>query len=184
MTERITQRLVLRPLRLSDAPAMYAYRSNPEVSRFQLWEPQDVEEIRAFIGKLLELEPDTPGTWYQLAITLKEKGILIGDLGMHFPIEPMQAEVGITLDPAYQGQGYATEALESVLAYLFVDLGKHRVYGRVDPRNEASIRLLERVGMRKEGHLREAVWANGEWTDDAIYGILEQEWQSHKPRQS
>ena len=85
-------------------------------------------------------------------------------------------EVGITLTRAYQGQGYATEAVEGVLDWLFVSLGKHRIHARVDPRNEASIALLERVGMRKEGHLRESVWTKGEWADDMIYAILGKEW--------
>ena len=180
-SELMTPRLVLRPLRLSDSAAVFAYRSDPAVARFQMWEPQDVKEVRSFIAGLLDREPDTPGTWYQLAITLRGCGALIGDCGLHFPMEgPDQVEVGITLAPAHQGQGYATEALEGVMAYLFVNLGKHRVYARVDPRNEASIALLERVGMRQEGHLRESVWVKGEWADDVIYALLENEWKSRR----
>jgi RimJ/RimL family protein N-acetyltransferase len=144
-----------------------------------MWEPQDVPEVRSFIENLLGLEPDTPGTWYQLAITLRATGDLIGDCGLHFPTERQgQAEVGITLSPAHQGRGYATEALERVLEYLFGDLGKHRVYATVDPRNAPSIALLERVGMRREGHLRESVWVKGEWADDVIYAMLGREWRS------
>ena len=179
MLELMTRRLVLRPLRLSDSAAVFEYRADPDVSRFQMWEPQDVPEVRSFIEGLLDLEPDTPGSWYQLAITLRETGELIGDCGLHFPTERQgQAEVGITLATAHQGRGYATEALERVLEYLFGDLGKHRVYATVDPRNAPSIALLERVGMRREGHLRESVWVKGEWADDVIYAILEQEWRS------
>jgi RimJ/RimL family protein N-acetyltransferase len=115
--------------------------------------------------------------------TMRGCGVLIGDCGLHFPMEgPNQVEVGITLAPAHQGQGYATEALEGVMEYPFVSLGKHRVYARVDPRNEASIALLERVGMRKEGHLRESAWVKGEWADDVIYAILEKERKSRRRR--
>ena len=176
-SELTTSRLVLRPLRLSDAAGVFAYRSDPEVARYQIWEPRDVKDVRCFIEGLQDREPDTPDTWYQLAITLRESKALIGDCGLRFPVnEPNQVEVGITLTRAYQGQGYATEAVKGVLDWLFVSLGKHRIYARVDPRNEASIALLERVGMRKEGHLRESVWAKGEWADDVIYAILEKEW--------
>jgi RimJ/RimL family protein N-acetyltransferase len=178
-SELMTSRLVLKPLRLSDSAAVFAYRSDPVVARFQVWEPRDVREVHSFIAGLQGLELGTPGTWYQLAITLRESGVLIGDCGLHFPLEePKQVEVGITLAPAHQRRGYATEALEGVIAYLFVNLDKHRVVARVDPRNEASIALLERVGMRKEGHFRESVWVKGEWADDVIYAILEKEWRS------
>jgi len=173
-----TPRLTLRPLRPSDSAAVFAYRSDPAVARFQMWEPSSEAEVRTFIEGLQDLELDTPDTWYQLAITLRDNGILIGDCGLHFPREePHQVEVGITLAPAHQGQGYATEALEGMMEFLFVNLGKHRVVASVDPRNEPSTALLERVGMRKEGHLRESVWVKGEWADDAIYAILEREWR-------
>lgn len=173
-----TPRLLLRRLELADAAALFAYRSAPEVLRFQLWEPQDVAAVRAFIADLLVLELATPGSWYQLAITLRESKTLIGDLGLHFPLdEPQQAEIGITLAPAWQGQGYATEALTAALAYLFDTLECHRVYARADARNRASIALLERVGMRREGYLHESTLARGEWTDDVLYAILALEWQ-------
>ena len=106
---------------------------------------------------------------------------MIGDCGLHFPPgEPHQAEVGITLAPGHQGQGYATEALNAVLDYLFLSLGKHRVFASVDPRNRASIALLERVGMRKEAHLRESVWWKGEWADDLVFAVLEGEWRARR----
>jgi RimJ/RimL family protein N-acetyltransferase len=161
---------------------MFAYRSHPEVVRYQLWEPMDVEEIGAFIAQLAEVPPGTPGTWHQLGILRKENGDLIGDCGIHFPPdEARQAEVGITIAPDHQGRGYATEALEAVLDRLFTRVGMHRISGRVDPRNAASIALLERMGMKREGHLRESVWVRGEWTDDLIYAVLEWEWRGRQP---
>jgi RimJ/RimL family protein N-acetyltransferase len=180
-SELVTPRLVLRRLCLSDCAAMFAYRSDSRVSRFQMWEPRSVEEIQSFVEGLLDLEPDTPGTWFQLAITLRDCGILVGDCGLHFPAgEAHQAEVGITLAPSHQGQGYATEALNAALDYLFLSLGKHRVFASVDPRNHASIALLERVGMRKEAHLRESVWCKGEWADDLVFAVLEGEWRARR----
>jgi RimJ/RimL family protein N-acetyltransferase/uncharacterized damage-inducible protein DinB len=182
--ELLTRRLALRQLYLSDVGAMFDYRSGPDVARFQTWEPQSQEQVRSFIASFLDLEPDTPGAWFQLAITLRESGLLIGDCGLHFPVgETRQAEVGITLSPAYQGQGYATEALRAVLDYLFITLGKHRVYATVDPRNLPSVALLKRVGLRQEAHLRESLWFKGAWADDLVFAILDREWIAQQGRQ-
>lgn len=180
-SELLTPRLVLRKLGLSDVGAMFDYRSRPDVCRFQMWEPQSVDEVRSLIASCQSLEPDTPGTWLQLAITLRGPGLLIGDCGLHLPAgETRQAEVGITLAPAHQDKGYATEALKAVLEYLLVTLGKHRVYASVDPRNQPCIALLKRVGMRQEAHLRESLWFKGEWADDLIFAVLDREWRSRK----
>ena len=65
-----------------------------------------------------------------------------------------------------------------LLNYLFTERGKHRITAYCDPRNAASVALLERLGMRREGHLRESTWAKDEWTDDLVYALLHDEWQS------
>lgn len=174
-----TPRLVLRRLRPGDAVAVFAYRSDPHVARYQTWEPADVADVRAFVERLQGLAPDSPGTWFQFGIALQESGRLIGDCGLHFPQdEPRQAELGVTLAPAHQGLGYATETLQALLGYAFEELAKHRVYARVDPRNVASRALMTRVGMREEGHLRESVWHEEQWADDVIYAMLDWEWRA------
>jgi len=85
-------------------------------------------------------------------------------------------EIGITLARGFQGRGFATEALRAVLGYLFSTLGKHRVFGSVDPRNAPSLALLERVGMRREAHFVESLWFKGAWADDVIYAMLRREY--------
>jgi RimJ/RimL family protein N-acetyltransferase len=173
-----TARLFLRHLAVSDSAAVLAYRADPAVARYQPWQPRNEGEVIRWIRSQGEIAVDTPGTWFQLAILLREGGALIGDISLHFPAEePRQAEFGITLAPGFQGRGYATEALRAVLRYLAVDLRKHRVFARVDPRNARSVALLERVGMRWEGHLRESCLLHGEWADDYIYAILDREIQ-------
>jgi RimJ/RimL family protein N-acetyltransferase len=180
-TNLSTSRLVLRRLEPGDGEVVCRYRTDPDVSRYQGWGTLAPEDIQELIVRLSQVEPDTPGTWLQLAITLQSTGEVIGDCGIHFPPEERrQAEIGITLAPAYQGKGYAAETLSALLDYLFGELGKHRVYASVDPRNQASIALLERVGMRREGHFRESLWFKGEWADDVIYAILEHEWKHHQ----
>jgi RimJ/RimL family protein N-acetyltransferase len=177
--ELLTERLRLRRLAPGDEAAVFGYRTDPEVSRYQLWVPGDVAEVRRFLDELAHLEPDTPGTWFQLGIVRRADGVLLGDCGMRFPLDDRaQAEIGITLAPAHQGHGYARETLRAVLDYLFVGLGKHRVFGSVDPRNAPSIALLDRLGFRRETHLRESVRVRGEWADDLVYAILAREWRT------
>ncbi len=172
-----TERLVLRPLQPDDAAAVFRYRSDPEVYRYQHWEPSSVSEVDEFIARMTTVEPDTPGTWYQVAICSRDTGQLIGDCGLRFPIErDHEAEFGISLAPEFHGMGYATEAVEAVLEYLFETLDKHRVFGSIDPRNLASLRLMERMGLRREAHFRESLWFKGEWADDVIYAMLRREW--------
>lgn len=173
-----TPRLRLRPLESGDAAAMFAYRALPEVTRFQCWAPADEAEIGRFIAEQRRLRPDTPGTWYQLAICRRDDGLLIGDCGLHFQLEAdWQAEVGITVAPAYQRSGYAAEALAAVIGFLFGGLGKHRVFASVDPRNQASIGLLERLGLRREAWFRQSLPFKGGWADDVVYAVLADEWR-------
>jgi RimJ/RimL family protein N-acetyltransferase len=102
---------------------------------------------------------------------------LIGDCGFRVvESDPAQTEVGLTLAPEFQGKGYATEALRALLNYLFTALKKHRAFGSIDPRNVSSIKLQERVGMRKEAHFVKSLWFRGEWVDDVIYALLAEEW--------
>jgi len=173
-----TDRLTLRVLDPADAEAVFAYRAEAEVSRYQSWVPASVAEIRTFIAGLAGIGPDTPGRWFQLGIVLRASGELIGDCGIHVSArEPREAEVGITVAPAFQRRGLASEALRALLGFLFDGLGKHRVYGSVDPRNAASLAMLERVGMRREAHFVESLWFKGEWADDVVCAMLEREWR-------
>lgn len=174
-----TRRLKLTPLVASDAPAMFKYRSDPEVCRYQTFEPGSPGEVEEFIGSLQSNPFDTAGTWFQFAVRLQESGQLIGDFGTHFSADdPRQVEIGFTVSPEHQGQGYGTEAVVGVLDYLFGTLQKHRVYASVDPRNEPSVALLKRIGMRQEAHFLKSLWFKGEWADDMVFGILESEWKS------
>lgn len=172
-----TQRLSLTRLDRDDANSLYAYRSDPAVSRYQCWVPGSLDEVAEFIKDQQSTSFDTPGTWYQFAIRFRDAGLLVGDLGVRFPKEDTrQVELGITIDPRHQRQGYGVEAVKGVLDHLLGRLGKHRVFASVDPQNEAAIALLERVGMRQEAHFRESLWMKDEWADDIVYAVLKSEW--------
>ncbi|MCP3963091.1 MAG: GNAT family N-acetyltransferase [bacterium] len=175
--EILTERLLLNRLLLSDTEALFEYRSDAEVSRYQDWATHSLDETARSIDSHRSVAFDTPGTWFQLAMRLRESGLLVGDLGVHFPAEePQQVEVGFTVAASHQRRGFASEAVTGLLDHLFGTLRKHRVFASVDPRNAASIALLERLGMRREAHFRESLWFKGEWVDDVVFAILESEW--------
>lgn len=118
---------------------------------------------------------DTTGTWLQLAICLKDD-LVIGDIGIHF-LEDAQVEIGYTITPDHQGNGYATEAVRAVMDYLFSILMKHRITESVDPDNMASVRLLEKIGFRKEAHFIQSFRMGEEWRDNVIFAMLSNEWE-------
>jgi len=175
--EILTDRLALRDLEPSDGPRVFSYHKHPDVARFQSWATDSVDSVQSYIRNLSAIEPGKPGGWYQVGIFLKDNSKLIGDCGFRvLAYDPEQAEVGITLAPDFQRHGHATEALRALLNFLLVTLGKHRVFGSVDPRNVASMKLLDRVGMRKEAHFVKSLWFRGEWVDDVVFAILGSEW--------
>ena len=174
-----TNRLRLRHFRDADYALFMAYRNNPELARYQSWEGITEAEARALIQEVKEIQPWTPGEWLQIAIELKETGLLVGDCA--FKIEEdddRRAEIGYTLSRAYQGRGIASEAVSCLLEYAFASLGLHRVIAITDVENAPSVALLERLGLRREGHFRQNVWFKGKWGDEYLYAMLQEEWQS------
>ncbi len=172
-------RVTLRRFSLADVAEFAAYRSRPEVARYQGWDaPYPRAEGERFVRQLMQRHPDTAGDWFQFAIALRPGGQLIGDCAASPRAgDPRQCEIGFTIAPRYQGHGYATEAAGLLVDYLFTARGKHRVTACCDARNAPSAAVLERLGMRREGHLRQSTWAKGEWTDDLLYAVLHEEWQ-------
>jgi RimJ/RimL family protein N-acetyltransferase len=176
----LTSRLVIRRFAPADAVPFARYRSIPEVARYQSWSaPYPLEQAKAFVGWLEDAHPDDPGEWFQLAIATREDpDRLIGDCGFRARgDEPAIADVGFTLDPSAQGHGYATEAIAELLRYLFEDRGKHKVCADCDTRNDASWRLLERLGFQREGELRETYRDSGVWASEYLYGLLAIAWR-------
>ena len=172
-----TPRLRLDRLCVEDAAVLFGIRGNPEVARYQGWQPADEDEAAAFIAAQAERDFGAPDGWNQRAVRLREGGALIGDLGIHFPPtreEPL--EFGISLAPAHQGRGYAREAIAAVFDRTFGPWGYRRVVASVDPRNTASLALCRALGMRQEAHHVESLLLRGEWVDDAVFALLAREW--------
>jgi RimJ/RimL family protein N-acetyltransferase len=171
-----TPRLRLRRFQPADAAAFGAYRSDPAIARYQSWTAPVPEAEAAFlVGEFAAGDPDQPG-WFQYAIEVKDGGGLAGDVGVNLHENRRQAELGFTLAPQWQGQGYATEAVRAVLLDAFGRRGLHRVSAECDARNHPSARLLERAGFQQEGHRPEFTWIKGEWTDDLLFGLLASRW--------
>jgi RimJ/RimL family protein N-acetyltransferase len=171
--------LLLRPLRSEDAGLIAAYRSLPEVARFQSWDSFGPADAARLIADQSGVVPGTPGTWLQLAVVLSESATVVGDCGIHFRLDDsQQVELGITLAPAHQGRGLASEALRRVLTYVFGSLGMHRASAVTDAENHAAAELFRRVGFRQEGHFVEHVWFKGGWGSEYLFAMLYREWRA------
>lgn len=171
-----TQRLRLRTISEKDKAAIFSYRSDKIANQFQGWIPKNLLEVEEFIQKTAK-EENLPHTWFQLVIIVEELDKVIGDIGIHFmDDENKQVEIGCTLDKNFQKKGYASEALKRLIEYLFNDLGKHRITTSIDPHNLPSIKLMQRLGFRKEAHFIESLYLNGTWVDDMVFALLAREW--------
>ncbi|HEX6619570.1 MAG TPA: GNAT family protein, partial [Solirubrobacteraceae bacterium] len=149
-----------------------------DVTRWVYWNARDEDEVRAALDAHIARSPDEGVV---LAIDLD--GTLIGTVNVAVG-ESRQGDLGFMLHPDHQGHGYATEAASAMLEFAFGSYDLHRVSASVEPRNAASARVLERLGMRKEAHLLENDWVKGEWSSEAIYAILAREWRERRGRDS
>lgn len=169
-----TPRLMIRKFRADDAASLYTYLSKEAVVRYEPYDPYTPEQAR----REAEFRANSDDFF---AVTLKTTGQLIGNLYLSRR-EYDSMELGYVFDTTWQGCGYATEASRALLDYAFGTLAVHRVTACCDPRNYRSWKLMERLGMRREGEHRQSVWfrrnAAGEpiWQDTLTYAILHSEW--------
>ncbi len=145
----VTPRLRLRRSRPEDAETISAYRSDPEVHRYQGWERTDPDGVRGEIEEMASRAPGAPGGWMQLSVEERETGQLVGDVGLS-PVddEPYVIKIGYTMSPPFQGRGYATEAVAALIAYAFGTLRADVVRAYASADNLPSIRVAEKVGMQ------------------------------------
>jgi RimJ/RimL family protein N-acetyltransferase len=151
----LTERLRLRRSRPDDAATISAYRSDPEVNRQQGWDRTDPEGVRAEIEEMAPRVPGEPGGWVQFTVEERETGRLVGDVGLS-PAEgePGVIKVGYTVSPAFQGRGYATEAIRALIEYALGTLGADVVRAYASAENVPSIRVAEKVGMQLKERFR------------------------------
>jgi RimJ/RimL family protein N-acetyltransferase len=178
---RHTERLTLRAATAEDADATWAYRRLPQVAEWITELPTDLEAYRSTFA-----EPARLAT----TVLVERDGELVGDLMLRREdawaqhevadaARDTQAELGWVLDPRFTGHGYATEAVRGLLRVCFEDLGVRRVVANCFVDNEASWRLMERLGMRREIHaLQDSLHRSGRWLDSYGYAMLAEEWSS------
>jgi RimJ/RimL family protein N-acetyltransferase len=177
-----TERLILRRYTEDDLDDVYDIQSRSDVVRYLYWGTRDREQARESLRmKMASSALGEEGDNLTLAVVLPETGKVIGDvLLIWLSAEHRQGEIGYIFHPDHGGRGYATEAAEVMLRLGFEGLGLHRVIGRLDARNTASARVLERLGMRREAHLVQNELVKEEWTDEIVYAMLEDEWRARR----
>lgn len=175
-----TERLILRGIEPDDLPAVHAYERLDEVARYLYWGPRSEDQSRDSVARKARSRTiANEGDFLALGVVRRDRGELIGDVVLGLAsAEHRQGEIGFVIDPAHGGRGYATEAAAPLLAIAFDALDLHRVVGRTEARNIASARVLEKLGMRCEAHLRENEFVKGEWQSELVYAILADEWRS------
>jgi RimJ/RimL family protein N-acetyltransferase len=170
-----TQRLSIRHFVPEDWEGVYAYTSDPEVMTYIPEGRQTEEQAKAFIEENAGAEPRA------LALVLKAEARLIGHMLFHPWFAPRTYEVGWVLNGRYHEHGYATEAALALLAYGFETLNLHRVIATCQPENVPSYRVMEKIGMRREGHFQKCISRDdGTWWDEYFYALLEEEWLQAK----
>jgi aminoglycoside 6'-N-acetyltransferase len=183
-TPLLTDRLLLRPFRTADVDALHDLRTRPDVLRYLYWPPATLDVTRDVVRQRLTMTRlAEEGDCLVLAAELRDTGRMIGEVDLGWTsAEHRHGEIGVILHPDAQGHGYATEAASALLDLAFHRMGLHRVTASTNAGNEASARVLRRLGMRQEGHLRQCVHFAGEWHDELIFAILAAEWAARQAR--
>jgi RimJ/RimL family protein N-acetyltransferase len=172
-----TERLLLREFAAEDWAGLLALQ-DPETSRYLTTEPFTEDDSRGYIARNIEGRSEEPRRLFEFAVTLRETDEFIGRCGLHI----QDAEIGdagfwYVLDRRWRGRGFAAEAARRLIDYAFRDLGLRRLWADIDPRNTASARVAEQLGLRLEAHFLENVVIKGELCGTLIYAMLRREWE-------
>jgi RimJ/RimL family protein N-acetyltransferase len=175
-----TERLRLRPFTRGDADAVFAYRQREDVAQYLFDGPMTHETATEVVGlRAGQFMLTAEGDKMFLAVEVRETHAMIGEVSLIWrDAANRQGEIGYIFNPAHHGRGYATEAARVLLDLGFGELGLHRIYARCAAANTASWRVMERLGMRREAHLRENMFVKGVWDEELIYALLEDEWRA------
>jgi RimJ/RimL family protein N-acetyltransferase len=174
-----TERLFLRNLAYYDIQELIDLVSDPSVARVTTNLQADESGVKKYIDLQNSFQPFEKDRYYDLALERKADGKVIGLMGLMCQ-EHQQGLIGWALGIDFRGKGYATEAARALVGYGFSVLGLHRIYAKTSSVNTASWKVMERVRMRREAHLRESEARDGKWIDTLIYAILADEWQDDR----
>ena len=176
-----TARLTLRPFQLSDLDDLESFYGREDVSRYLYWEPRDRKKSLAALERSMQRPREIINeNVLPVAVVLNETNRVIGDFMLRWTTnEHLQGEIGGSLHPDYHGRGMAVEIYHELLQIGFVQYSLHRIVGRCDGRNGASIRSLEKAGLLREAHFIENEFVKGEWTDEVVMAIRREQWDQH-----
>lgn len=177
-----SERLLLRPLAMGDVDALLAYRSREDVCRYVPFEPLSRDDIiERIAGQWARTELTDEGQWLTLGVHVSKTSELAGDVGLCWRSRAHAGgELGYAFNPALGGRGYATEAADVMLRLGFEGLGLHRIVARMDERNEPSVRVATRLGMRQEARLVCNEFFKGEWSTELDFAMLAEEWYARQ----
>ncbi len=177
--ELTTKRLLLRDLTTDDWRAVHEYASDPEVTRHLPFGPNTEEDTRQFIERTAQSQQADPRRKFELAIVLRRTSELIGGCRVSLEDEPNRSgSIGYVLHRDHWGRGIMTEAASELLRFGFQELGMHRIWATCDLLNGASARVLDKIGMKREGLMREDTWMGQRWRSTYLYAVLEPEWRA------
>jgi RimJ/RimL family protein N-acetyltransferase/ribosomal protein S18 acetylase RimI-like enzyme len=178
-----TERLLIRPFQPNDLAAYFARRNDPDVARFQDWElPYPMERAEKVVSAVVAMEGPENDKWWTAVVCDPDTGEVFGDVGTELSWQGRTAEVGFTFAKEHWGKGYASEAVEALVGYLFDGLNVTRVFGMLHPDNRASAMVLERTGFLFEGETKSSFWVGEELSDDWIYGMTRPDWETWRDR--
>jgi len=178
-----TERLILRDFKEEDWRDIHEYDADAETVKYMPFGPNTEDETKAFINKTIDRRKESPRLIYNFAMVIKSDNKVIGSFAINITdLANKEAMIGYLLNRNYWNQGYTTEAARSVLAFGFEQLGLHRIIASCDPANTGSYRVMEKLGMQREGYMREEKLFKGVWRDFLLYSILEKEWHNRKEK--
>ncbi|MEO5704334.1 MAG: GNAT family protein [Candidatus Limnocylindrales bacterium] len=175
-----TPRLTLRAYEVADLSFLHDMFGREDVCRYLPWPPMDLEQARAKVEqRVRQTRIDAEGQAVVLAAVETATGRNVGEFMLRLANEvSRQGEIGWSMHPDAHGRGLATEGAQEMLRLGFEVLGLHRIHAEADPRNDASLRLMERLGMRREAHHVESWFLKGEWVGEVVFALLEDEWRA------
>lgn len=176
-----TKRLALRPVRVTDAAAFFDHASIPEVAENAGFLPKSKAETKAYLRRSATEWKKVRPERMTFSILLKPGAVWIGSLELRWLYEGV-GEIGFFIHPRHWGNGYATEAARATLAWAFSHRRAHRIQGSCWVRNAASIRVLGKLGLRREGRLRGFAKVFGKLEDDLLYGVTVEDWATKRRR--
>lgn len=178
-----TGRLLLRPVRASDAVALASRRSDPAVAEFQNWlPPYPLDHAEELIAVTAAMDGPANDEWWMLTVADADDTEVFGDLVVHLTWEGRCAEIGYTLAQAAWGHGYAVEAVDVLVDWLWSHAELTRLHAMMHPDNVASAQVLERTGFDFEGRTALSFWVGDDNSDDGLYGMTRSDWQAWRSR--